>query len=446
MDEAERCSQELSRTADKFRRNFKPIESLELMKSSKDFTEAFSSSIVPDMSKSLEQVSASLELMTASKAFTEPLSSSIIPDMSKSLEQVSASLELMTASKAFTEPLSSSIVPDMSKSLKEATASLELMTASKAFSESLAGVITPNISKCLEGALSKEASQPLSQMLGEKFSQSLAPLVDSQSRLSEMMAQSFCVPDLGFAMSQSNALVASAIKDIHAIYSAPNIRIQGIENVIYPGIVGDIRGINASYRSLLTETAETAAARDNVTELQQTWSRMLPPSSAVSSYTHSLRSKVAIDQDTEIEILPPMPQQEDSQGTLYLLLADVSPELLVKWQGSWQALEGSNPDRLSQAASSYKELIRMLLDELAPDVEIDRSVKGSKRKLQVRQVLRGAEGDFAYVMVEGLTKLYDYLCKPAHTVYRNETVVRWALKTGDHLLMLLLSSRAGFDA
>ena len=140
-----------------------------------------------------------------------------------------------------------------------------------------------------------------------------------------------------------------------------------------------------------------------------------------------------------------MPQQEDSQGSLYLFLVDVNPELLVKWQGSWQALEGSNPDRLSQAASSYKELIRMLLDELAPDVDVDRSVKGSKRKLQVRQLLPGAEGDFAYVMVEGLSKLYDYLCKPAHTVYRNEAAVRWALQTGDDLLMFLLSNRAGFD-
>ena len=384
--------------------------------------------------------------MKSSKDFTEAFSSSIVPDMSKSLEQVSASLELMTARKAFTEPLSSSIIPDMSKSLKEATASLELMTASKAFSESLAGVITPNISRCLEGALSKKASQPLSQMLGEKFSQSLAPLVDSQSRLSEMMAQSFCVPDLGFAMSQSNALVASAIKDIQAIYSAPNIRIQGIENVIYPGILRDLREINASYRTLLTETAEIAAARENLTEMRRTWSKMLNPSSTVSYFAHSLRSGVAVGPDTNSETLPPLSNREGPQGSLYLLLIDLNPGLVAKWQGSWQALDGSNPDKLSHAASSYRELIRMVLDELAPNVEVDRSKQGSKRKKQVRQVLRGREADFACTMVEGLPKLYDFLCKPTHTNYQNEFAIRAALTSGDGLLMLLLSSREDFDA
>ena len=358
--------------------------------------------------------------MTASKGFSESFGNGVFPGLSKSLEEVSASLELMTASKGFSESFGNGVFPGLSKSLEEVSASLELMTASKAFTESLSSGIIPGLSRSFEDALSKQVSQPFPLMLGEKFSQSLAPLVDSQSRMSEMIAQSLAVPELGFVMSQNNALIASAIEDIQAVYSTPGIRIQGIENVVYPGILRDLREINASYRTLLTETAEIAAARENLTEMRRTWSKMLNPSSTVSYFAHSLRSGVAVRPDTNSETLPPLSNREGPQGSLYLLLIDLNPGLVAKWQGSWQALDGSNPDKLSQAASSYRELIRMVLDELAPNVEVDRSKQGSKRKKQVRQVLRGREADFACTMVEGLPKLYDFLCKPTHTNYQNE--------------------------
>ena len=195
--------------------------------------------------------------------------------------------------KAFTEAAGIGNATAYSKLLEDSSASLALVEASNSFTDSIKSRIAPTLPAI--------ATLPSSQLLGERFSQSLAPLVESQIRMSEMFAKSLELPALGIVMSQNNAMIAVAIKDLQAIYSAPNIRIQDIEKVIYPGVVGDIRGINASYRSLLTETAETAAARDNMMDLQQTWSRMLPPTSAVSSYTHSLRSEVAIDQDTEMK-------------------------------------------------------------------------------------------------------------------------------------------------
>ena len=144
---------------------------------------------------------------------------------------------------------------------------------------------------------------------------------------------------------------------------------------------------------------------------------------------------------TDRVTLLPIREQENPQEILERSLTDLNPDLVDKWQGSWQALSDSNPDRLSQAASSYRELIRMVLDELAPDVEVDPSKQGSKRKMQVRQVLDGREGNFAEAMVEGLPRLYDFLSKSAHTSYRNEVAVQAALMAGDGLLLILLSSR-----
>ena len=385
--------------------------------------------------------------MKANKSITDSIGSGIPAAFSKSLKEASAAVEVMKASVAIPESIGSGIPAAFSKSLEEASAlGSESMEAIRAVTESLESGKAPAFSNSLEEALSKKAPQPLSLMLGEGFSQSLAPLVDSQSRLSEMMIQSLGLPELGFVISQNNALIASAIEDIQAVYSTPRIRVQGIESVVYPGILRDIQEINSSYRTLLSENAAIAAASENVTEMQRTLSRMLNPSSAVSNYTHSLRSEVVVKPDTEIESIPPSSHREYPQESLSLLLNGLNPDLVNKWQGSWQALEGTNPDRLSQAAFSFRELIRMALDELVPDVEVDRSEQGSKRRRQIRQVLRGSEADFACVLDEVLPKLYDFLNKPAHTSYRNEVAVRAALLAGDSFLLLLLSSKEDCDA
>ena len=290
--------------------------------------------------------------------------------------------------------------------------------------------------------------------LSKVFAQSIAPLADTQRRLSKVFAQSIkkwrnlaiALPDLGFVVSRNNAMIASAIEDIQAVYSAPHIRVQGFDKVFYPGVLRDIRDISASYRMLFSESSTNAAAIRDLTAIQQIWSRMLIPSSTVASFTHSLRSGVALRPEPNSETLPPLSDREDPRELLDLLLADLNPDLVDRRKGSWQALGDSNPDRLSQAAFSYRELIRMVLDELAPHVEVDPSEQGSKRKKQVRQVLDGREGEFAGAMVEGLSKLYDFLSKSAHTTYRNEVAVQAALMAGDGLLLMLLSGRRGYDS
>ena len=282
--------------------------------------------------------------------------------------------------------------------------------------------------------------------LSKMYTHSIAPLADAQRGLSNVFAQSMALPHRGFIVSKNNAIISSAIESIQAVYSAPHIREQGIDKVFYPGVLRDFPGISTSYRMLLGESSTMAAATRDLTAMQQSWPRMLIPSSTVASFTHSLRSGVALRPEPNRETIPPLSDREDPPELLDLLLADLNPDLVDKWKGSWQALRDSNPDKLSQAAFSYRELIRMVLDELAPDVEVDSSEQGSKRKKQVRQVLDGREGDFAGAMVEGLPKLYDFLSKSAHTSYRNEVAVQAALMAGDGLLLILLSGRRGYDS
>ena len=281
-----------------------------------------------------------------------------------------------------------------------------------------------------------EAHRPLSVV-----AQSLAPLAEAHRTLSGVMAQSLAIPNLGLVISRNNAMIAGAIEDIQAVCSAPNIRVHGVGNVLYPGVLRDIQDIGDSYHTLLSETAKITVAREDLSEMHHSWSRMLVPSSTLANFTYSLRSEVALEPEMDSVTLPHISDGEAPQETLEHLLTDLNPDLVDKWQGSWQALRESNPDGLSQASFSYRELIRMVLDELAPNVEVDHSKQESKRKKQVRHVLDGREGDFAQAMVEGLPRLYDFLSKSAHTSYRNRVAVQAALLAGDGLLLILLSSR-----
>ena len=365
-----------------------------------------------------------------------------------------------------------SLVADSLRRAYKAATAVDVMKARNTISESLiSDVIAKNISRfafaprgTVLDAFPKTVPQlfspmPLSTLgqsiapladtqrkLSEVFAQSIAPLADTQRKLSKVFAQSIALPDLGFVVSQNNAMISSAIENIQAVYSAPHIRVQGFDKVFYPGVLRNIRDIGASYRMLFDESSTMAAARRDLTAMQQIWSRMLIPSSTVASFTHSLRSGVTLRPEPNREALLPLSDREDPRELLDLLLADLNPDLVDKWKGSWQALGDSNPDRLSQAAFSYRELIKMVLDELAPDVEVDTSEQSSKRKKQARQVLNGREGEFAGAMVEGLPKLYDFLSKPAHTSYRNEVAVQAALMAGDGLLLMLLSGRRGYDS
>ena len=276
------------------------------------------------------------------------------------------------------------------------------------------------------------------------FTQSISPLVDIHRGMSMATAQSIAIPDLGLVISRNNAMVARSIEDLHAVYSAPDVRANGFEKVLYPRVLGDLHDISGTYRGLFYESMKIADAKPDSIEMQDSWTRMLMPGSTVANFTRSLRSEVAPLPETDRGGLAQPPLHEQPKELLERLLKDLNPDLADRWNGSWQVLSDTNPDRISQAAFSYRELVRMVLDELAPGVEPDPLVHASKRKRQVRHVLSGREGDFAVAMVEGLPRLYDFLSKSAHTSYRNDVAVQAALVAGDGLLLMLLSSRQDY--
>ena len=387
-DEAKRCNQELSLVADSLRRDYMAVIGVTMMKASNTIPESIVSGVKVKHMSSLAPAPPSGVLQAFPKTVPHLFSPMPVYKLAQSVSSFAGLLKVADGVGQFVQ-------------------------------------------------LHQQSVSWLAE-LSKVFAQSIAPLADAQLTLSKVIAQSLALPNLGFVMSQNSTMLSRAIEDIQAVHSAPQIRVHGFDKVFYPGVLSDIRDISASYRMLLGESSTMAAAGRDLTEMQQIWSGMLIPSSTVASYTHSLRSGVALTPEPNRESLPPLYDREEPQGKLYLLLAELNPDLVDRWKGSWQALGDTNPDGLCQAAFSYRELIRLVLDELAPEVEIDPSEQGSKRKNQVRQVRGGLEGDFLCAMVKGL---YDLLSKYAHTTNRTEAEVQGALMTGDGFLLILLSGR-----
>ena len=324
--------------------------------------------------------------------------------------------------------------------------SLSLMKASDALSRPLAiGALTKALSRVSlvplaesHNTLATVVAQSNWLPIGEMISNSLAPLADAQRSLSEVLTQSLAIPNLGFVVAKSNATIAGALESIQAIHAVTQFQNRVGISPLYTSIFGHVQEIGETYRELLRETAGIAASRHNLAEIRQTWARMVTPSSAVANFAHSLRLGL-VPAPAGTLTLAPLSSLEDPRGLLKRLLADLNPELVDKWEGAWQALGSSNPDRLSQAPFSFRELLRMVLDGLVSDVGVDLSEQNSKRKGQVRRILRGKEAEFADAMAKAVAAQYDYLSKPAHTSYRNEVAVQAALMAGDGLLLFLLS-------
>ena len=159
--------------------------------------------------------------------------------------------------------------------------------------------------------------------------------------------------------------------------------------------------------------------------VSQLWTRVTVPSITVESYSRALR--IEVEERDRIESSEAPLFDDDLDARLYRL----DPAFPGLRAGSWQALSGDNPDRWRHAASSHRELIRMVLARLAPDAEAIQDEPGSKMRIRVQAVL-GSESsaEYAVSVARAVVSLYTFLNKPCHTLYRHESL-KGALLTGD---------------
>jgi hypothetical protein len=151
-------------------------------------------------------------------------------------------------------------------------------------------------------------------------------------------------------------------------------------------------------------------------------------------------------------------QPAEHVHTLTTLLSSVDANLELKRLGAWQTFKGISKDRLSQSAHSMREVIRLLLDILAPDEKIilcpwyvkpvDPKVSVT-RKMRVKYCLSGPSGSSSESTVNYIESLsrfvdesYAKLSNEAHSnTNLDPTIVKAFLDSGELVILMILLNR-----
>jgi hypothetical protein len=274
----------------------------------------------------------------------------------------------------------------------------------------------------------------------------MRPLMDVASHYRSLLADtvsSKALAGVADMIARNNTLVAGALENMQGLSVLAQLRDMALDQLLYAGVADHVRNVTLTYKELLDSRTQQITSASPQLAPRFVWQGMTVPTVTVSSYTRALRWKVHGEQ----EELPPLQQldfEEGASGQLDDLLADLNPRFVDMWHGSWQALQGNNPDRGRHAAVSFRELLRQFLDLVVPGGMASGDAPGSKMKSAVRQLLGNSESsaEFAVAVADAVYSLHGYLSKVTHTNYSHTQAVRAALVTGEGLLLFLLVHRS----
>lgn len=149
---------------------------------------------------------------------------------------------------------------------------------------------------------------------------------------------------------------------------------------------------------------------------------------------------------------------EISKETIEALLNGIDPELERKRRGAWQTFYSTSQDRISQAIYSMREVLRLLLDILAPENKIPKAPWYKKptkdppitRKMRVRYALGGVKDevsestfDLIVSLADTVEKTYSKLSAEAHCQNEvTEAKTEAYLKSCEAVILLLLVHRS----
>lgn len=138
-------------------------------------------------------------------------------------------------------------------------------------------------------------------------------------------------------------------------------------------------------------------------------------------------------------------------------LEQISPDLEIKRSGAWQALESGTQDGPAQATHSMREVLRQLLDNLAPEAAIQKAPWYKKppkdppvtRAMRIRYTITGTsdvESESTLSLINGMSEavnsMYSKLSAESHSETRLKvSTVRMYLNACEALIGLIAIER-----
>ncbi len=166
----------------------------------------------------------------------------------------------------------------------------------------------------------------------------------------------------------------------------------------------------------LDELAERHTLRERAPSLPQLARDIVLPTRTTASLVRSVRDLILIDENAGATASDRGEFSRPSEvAKLDVLFQRLGPWYLRKWQGAWHALrDTSNPDAVSQAAASGRELLDHVLKKFAPPSSFTAEEKAkvagrhtSAREIQVKRIFGAERKDAGAYVVRGYSLLSD---------------------------------------
>ena len=317
----------------------------------------------------------------------------IAATMRNAMQSVLPHLDLKDLVAGQTAAMGSSGVQSIVKQL-QASAGVREMLAKMSFSVprdfvAQAAAIHSEPLSGLSGAFA--ATQFARGMDLEGINGAIRSLLEVQQQNSGLMASALETLRLHAteAFSRSvNISVTRALDDVFAIRAMGAVGHLGVS----PAWLTDaLPSITAAMQGVFSESVRSLADRPTVSP--DNLIRLAIPPAATASYSRALR--LTVDPATSGPSTVAAERGPDPE--LERLLLELGAPFLTKYHGMWAALTQRHPDHLRHTAVSARELVRTVLQQLIPDVELDADESKSVLKSRVKKLLGGSDSGAEWV-------------------------------------------------
>ncbi len=219
--------------------------------------------------------------------------------------------------------------------------------------------------------------------------------------------------------------------------------------------------LTGQLNSLITQQKSVAAFSGYGDIFESVFGRTTPVQKSKPIHNTSEAIKTSPIKDDSTKTTPPPPTQltavTPTVALIQSFLEGIDPELESKRVGAWQVLESNLPDSLSQASNSMREVLRQLLDKLAPVSQIQASPwyqkpkEGSAvtRAMRIRYTLAGpsplpSESTLTFIngMAAAIDAMYAKLSAETHSGKKPKiSTTRMYLNACEALIGLIATER-----
>jgi hypothetical protein len=308
-------------------------------------------------------------------------------------------------------------------------------------------VITPllsGVSAILAGyqlpsALMQDAARDLLDSIVQGAA--LTRQLNAVTKLSADLASTLRVRDAWINESLSQVASIARVMETH----------QGVLDQIREVISAGL-SVPPALATLQRDILAQAQAANSLSETLRT--DLIVPAQATSLLLGTIHHTSAREAGTSVRSETIRPSERQVRGArLAIQLGTLSLHFAAQWEGAWLSLGSDNPDRLRQAAHSGREVLRQVLEHLAPDhtftqqeIREDGHNGQVTRKMRLARILgvRLGSSQVAFIeqMVKAIDALYGRLSADAHdqTGAITEVEIEGLLMALDGVLVLVLGT------